>query len=522
MSRTFCTVIDDERANAVLHPYGETMAAARHWSFKQIHVLGHDVAAVKKEALRKFGLTARQFNGVRYDLDQAVNASEGTAKFQVRNLKDSIEATVERIAALERQMENAKTDKRRESLKFKQIGKKRRLDVLRGRLSVAEKELADGRPRICFGGRDLLRDGNVDEWRVKRNSRIFLVGSKSDGPHGNQSVHWDGDTLTLRMPDSLGGKPQVLQGVKFRYGQKELLAVLERNRAKATRVALTWLIFLHDDGRWHAHVTVEEPVAEVVTDIRHGVVAVDVNADHLAVTLVDHWGNPVGRLELGFPEAGMDEGRAGVIIGDSVRALCLLARSRGYGIAVEELEFSTKKAGLREYGTAHARRLSGWSYAKFFQVIEARCKRDGVDLAKVNPAFTSVIGRTKYARSRAMSTHHAAALVIGRAAQGHGERLVTMDGTALDAPARMRPRTERRRWRGVRRLARETKVACTARSGVKAAKRGGPRSPASVTARKAIGPPDTDGRTTCDVSSQVGGAVALARKRSAYLDTPVT
>ena len=110
MSRTFCTVIDDERANAVLHPYGETMAAARHWSFKQIHVLGHDVAAVKKEALRKFGLTARQFNGVRYDLDQAVNASEGTAKFQVRNLKDSIEATVERIAALERQMENAKTD----------------------------------------------------------------------------------------------------------------------------------------------------------------------------------------------------------------------------------------------------------------------------------------------------------------------------------------------------------------------------------------------------------------------------
>ena len=511
MSRTFCTVINDKQADAVLWPYAETMASARHWSFKQIHVLGRDVAEVKKAAQRKFGLTARQFNGVRFDLDQHVNAWEGTLKFQVQHLKDSIEATVEKIAALGRKMDKAKTEKRRDCLKFKQVGKKQRLDILRGRLSVTEKELAEGRPRICFGGRSLLREGKTDEWRVRRNSRIFLVGSKSEGPHGNQSVHWDGDSLTLRMPGSLGGKLQVLNGVTFRYGQKDLLAVLARNRTKAARVGMTWLIFLGDDGRWHAHVTVDEPVAELVTDIRHGAVAVDVNAGHLAVTLVDYWGNPVSRLTLDFPDSGTDEGRAAVIIGDAVRALCLLARSRGYGIACEDLEFSKKKAGLREYGAAHARRLSGWAYAKFFQVLAARCKRDGIDLAKVDPAFTSVIGRTKYARGRAMSTHHAAALVIGRAAQGYGERLVTMDGTALDAPARKRPRTERRRWRGVRRLAGETKVVCTARSGVKTAKRGGLRIPASATAGKAMGPSDTGGRTTCDVSPQVGGAVALAQ-----------
>jgi hypothetical protein len=302
VTRTFCAVIEDKQAHAVLWPYGETMASARHWSYKQIHVLGRVVAEVKKEAQRKFGLTARQFNGVRFDLDQAVNAWEGTAKFQVQNLKDAIEATVERIAVFERQMVKAKTEKRRASLKFKQVGKKQRLDVLRGRLSVVQRELVEGRSRICFGGRTLLRDGKTDEWRAKRNSRIFLVGSKSEGPHGNQSIHWDGETLTLRMPDALGGKLQVLYGVKFRYGQKELLAVLERNRVKETRVAWTWLIFLDDDGRWHAHVTVDEPVADVVTDIRHGVVAVDLNVDHLAVTLVDYWGNPVGRFDLGFPE----------------------------------------------------------------------------------------------------------------------------------------------------------------------------------------------------------------------------
>lgn len=354
MTRTFCAIIEDDGADALLSAYGEVMAQARHWSFKQIHVLGRDVALVKKEAQRRFGLTARQFNGVRFDLDQAVNAWRGTARFRAGNLKDSIEATVERIAALGRQMLKARTEKRRAKLHFVQVGKKQRLDVLCGRLRVAEAELLADRPRICFGGRDLLRRDDLWAWREKRRTRIFLVGSKSEGQHGNQSVHWDGEALSLRMPDALGGGMRRLGGVRLRYGQTEMLRLLERNQDKATRVGMTWLIFRDEDGRWHAHVTVEEPVAEVVTDVRHGVIAVDVNVGHLAVTIVDHFGNPCGRLTLGFPDASVDEGRAAVMIGDTVRALCLLARSRSSGIAVEDLEFSRKKAGLREYGAAHA------------------------------------------------------------------------------------------------------------------------------------------------------------------------
>jgi IS605 OrfB family transposase len=219
---------------------------------------------------------------------------------------------------------------------------------------------------------------------------------------------------------------------------------------------MTWLLFVSDaDGLWHAHATIDETPPDVVTDLRAGVIAVDVNVGHLAVTVVDRYGNPTSKLTLGFPPAGTPAGEAAVIIGDSVRALCLLAKSRGYGIACEDLEFSKKKASLREFGKAHARRLSGWSYAKFFALLNARCKRDGIDLAQVNPAFTSVIGKTKYATGRAMSTHHAAALVIGRAAMGFGEKFVAMDGSALTSPARMRPRTERKRWRMIRRLPRE-------------------------------------------------------------------
>jgi IS605 OrfB family transposase len=205
----------------------------------------------------------------------------------------------------------------------------------------------------------------------------------------------------------------------------------------------------------------------LVTHVHSGVIAVDLNVDHLAVVAVDRKGKPLSRACLPFPEAGTDENRAEAMIGEAVAMLCAWAKALGFGIACEQLDFGRKKSALKVYGKRHARRLSGFAYARFFEFLEARCKREGVDLAPVSPAFTSIIGVTKYARWRGLSRHHAAGFVIGRRALGFGERLVCMDGSALDAPGRMRSRHAASRWRGVRpRRAREVAKAAvrTARS----------------------------------------------------------
>ncbi len=102
MTRTFCAVLDGPGVDALLAPVGEIFAKARHWAYREIHVRKRPVAEVKKEAQALFGITARQFNGVRFDLDQAVNGWKGTAEHRVQSLKDAIEATGEKIAALGR------------------------------------------------------------------------------------------------------------------------------------------------------------------------------------------------------------------------------------------------------------------------------------------------------------------------------------------------------------------------------------------------------------------------------------
>ena len=53
-------------------------------------------------------------------------------------------------------------------------------------------------------------------------------------------------------------------------------------------------------------------------------------------------------------------------------------------------------------------------YRKVLAAVERRALREGVEIRKIHPAYTSVIGRLKYQPQYGMSVHAAAALVIAR------------------------------------------------------------------------------------------------------------
>ncbi|MBA2875838.1 hypothetical protein [Thermaerobacillus caldiproteolyticus] len=60
---------------------------------------------------------------------------------------------------------------------------------------------------------------------------------------------------------------------------------------------------------------------------------------------------------------------------------------------------------------------------KLTETILRRGLRLGVRIKKVNPAYTSVIGRFKYMKKYGLSVHESAAFVIGRRGLGYRERL---------------------------------------------------------------------------------------------------
>jgi hypothetical protein len=80
--------------------------------------------------------------------------------------------------------------------------------------------------------------------------------------------------------------------------------------------------------------------------------------------------------------------------------------------------------------------------------LASACLRGGVAHRRVNPAYTSIIGRVTFARRYGLSVHDAASSTIARRAMGCSERLPrSNDGTVtvptngsvhvtLDLPAR--------------------------------------------------------------------------------------
>ncbi len=75
------------------------------------------------------------------------------------------------------------------------------------------------------------------------------------------------------------------------------------------------------------------------------------------------------------------------MMGEAARAVTDLCLELHLPLAREHLDFSKKKAGLREYGAAHARRLSSWAYSRFFALLDARCVREGVEVDPGRPGL---------------------------------------------------------------------------------------------------------------------------------------
>ena len=181
--------------------------------------------------------------------------------------------------------------------------------------------------------------------------------------------------------------------------------------------------FKKDKRGWRVFVSVEYPHVEVTTSRKLGAIGVDLNADHLAVTETDRFGNPVRSETVPLVTYGIPTERANAMIGDACAAIVEQAKSAGKPIVIEKLDFRKKKAAMEAEGSRYARMLSSLTYNRIKQTLKARAYRNGVRVHEVNPAFTSVIGRVKYADRYGLSVHQAAALVIAQRVLSVSQRL---------------------------------------------------------------------------------------------------
>lgn len=91
-------------------------------------------------------------------------------------------------------------------------------------------------------------------------------------------------------------------------------------------------------------------------------------------------------------------------------------------IVIEQLDFARKKQDLAfNPNKKYNRQLSSFTYSAIINNIKAKAFKHAIAVYQVNPAYTSVIGRVKFARMYKISIHQAAAMVIARRILGFSE-----------------------------------------------------------------------------------------------------
>jgi IS605 OrfB family transposase len=295
--------------------------------------------------------------------------------------------------------------------------------------------------KLIFGGRALfekLKKNHLQgkrlkelkrKWREKRQGTLISIGAKHITHKGN---------LNLRFIPAEKGKNNFL----LRIALKNRKFILVRVKRDFSGKSDKWALFLSKiisgeqfpytvelklkDGQIYGFVKFSLDVPPQTITKEKGVIGIDVNARpfHLALAEV----SPDGNLQsyksiylshlLKYKSRNRKEYEEWLIAHEIIK----FAKEKGKAIAVEDIKNLPK--GKRGDGKAKLRKiLQFFSYRRILKKIESLANQKGIEVVKVNPAFTSVIGMMKYCPQYFIDKDIAGAYVIGRKALGFQEKI---------------------------------------------------------------------------------------------------
>jgi IS605 OrfB family transposase len=150
---------------------------------------------------------------------------------------------------------------------------------------------------------------------------------------------------------------------------------------------------------------------EVFYTWHKGMIGIDTNPNGIALTMIDNKGNYKWHTYLKNGELTYTgSNRRQNLCGKLVKKVVLIAKAHGVCIAVEDLKFNSDKDVNKKF----ARIKHQFIYRQLLTMLESACKRNGIEIVKVKPQFTSKIGLYKYCHQYGMVVHNGAIMVIGR------------------------------------------------------------------------------------------------------------
>jgi IS605 OrfB family transposase len=431
----------DEKVLALV---GAHLGSLASWDLKVRCADGLEHSA-QTWAARKRGLTAVSSSRWAGSITKATHDQWGLARRGQLAHVQSLETGIRTIAHRLSLPVGAKGSKRAPGgyrSKREWHAKSRRLHVLEDRLERTRADREAGTVHVVRGGKQLARTRHqlpaaqlteADWRRGWEAERWFLQADGESGKrYGNETLRIGPDgEVSIKLPAPLAELANAPHGryvlacrVGFPHRGQEWADRVAANRAVAYRIH-------HDTARerWYVTASWQIPVSRTVpmaAVLAHGVIGVDMNADHLAAWLLDVHGNPTGHPRRFFFDLTGSADHRDAQVRHALTRLLHWARACGVkAIAVEDLDFTAEKTREKHGRRKRFRQLiSGMPTGKLRARLASMADQTGISIIAVDPAYTSKWGAQHWqkpltSKNRKTTRHDAASIAIGRRAQGH-------------------------------------------------------------------------------------------------------
>ena len=427
-------------------------STALRYSFKRL-LEGKKINDLEKEVSRKYNLNIRQSK-------DAVENARQIIKSQQELLRINYENYDNKVKAIEKQLDNHKlSQKKRNALMSKLEKRHRKLNYYKTFIDT------NTIPQVIFGTKKMFLKRckgliSNEEWKSCRNNRYYSRGDKTKKGNPNLRVvvinsmsFLEISTLEktptnrsikikvpIYLPQKLSKKTGKVNGINYR---ELFLNHLQKDEAYQVEI-------IKKNGKYYCHITFEYPEVKTKFTNQEGIIGIDTNPDGFALTYIDNHGNYKGHWYLKQNELlYARSNRRTNLCGELVKEVLQIAKANNCGVAIEDLKFKDDK----DVHSKFARIKHHFIYSELLEILEGACYREGIELIKVKPQYTSIIGLYKYCHQYGMTIHNGAAMVIGRRNYKFNEKIprILKDKLILDKE-RFNKKSEWGRWSEINRI----------------------------------------------------------------------
>ena len=402
-----------------------TFHRVKNYHIKNGKITLEDRNIIHAQLKEEFNLTSRAIDAILSNMLGRYEAIKELKEFERKSLERKIstlekdltklkdERTLQRIS-LNNNLKDFNFVKYK-NLKIKIYWKQNRLNTKKQKLKNLEKEIENGKYKVCFGTKALLQK-DYSKFIKKRDSEIYFLGRAGDNSCNlNFQVKYSSkiNQFYFRIRKEVD-----LDNDKFVYGQfnfnNKNYTNLLKNLLRTKESALTYRIKIKDNRVFLQIIYNFEHNKDLcVTRNSYGVVGVDFNKGFVSVSETDKYGNLINTFNIDYQYSkGNQTTNDFQNIATRLKDYCL---NTGKDLVIEKLNFTKKKDGLiSKRGKKYNEMLSSLAYSKFDSIITSKCAKNRIFLHKVNPAWTSWIAKQKYCPKMKLNIHSGASYVIAR------------------------------------------------------------------------------------------------------------